>query len=75
MATNITMNWRGKSEKRGLTEFTVDKMREIAVKLKKDSIASEADKLWDAYTRALLEKDFTVQKEIELVSEYVRVAV
>lgn len=71
----VTINWRGKFGKRGLTENACDVMRKISIKTKKDQLMKDVDNLKGEIYQLTQEKVFSLQKEIEIVREYVNVKV
>lgn len=79
---NITINWKGKENKRGLTELALQTMRYVGSQHNRPTLMEEADKLSVEYERAketLIVKGirqlnlFSWTKELEMVRQYVKV--
>jgi len=71
MYTNLTVNWRGKEKKRGLTETAIELLR-------KTDHHEDADHLLQQYNAMLSaknepDKGYSFANELELVSHFVRV--
>lgn len=78
----VTINWRGKEKKRGLTEKAIETLRKASVKAQRPNLMEDADKLDAEYekTKEVIVVNgvkqvpiFTFEKELEMVKQYVRV--
>jgi hypothetical protein len=78
----ITINWRGKENKRGLVETAMETMRKVSVKCDRPTLMEDADKLEGEYMKCyqIIEVKglkqlsvFPFEKELAMVKQYVRV--
>ena len=74
--SNITINWKGKSDKRGLTEFTMETMRKMLGRHEKfPDINTKLEEIRVAYEELKADKFFSIEKEIKMLSKFVRVLI
>lgn len=78
----VTINWRGKENKRGLTETAIETLRRVGEKANRPILIEDADKLAGEYFK-MYDKEttpdlkqlniFSFERELEMVKQYVRV--
>jgi hypothetical protein len=74
--SSITINWKGKEGKRGLSELAIEKLLSVGNKHKKDDLVKKAEQLEADYNSLKIkEKIFDVQKEIDIVGKYINIRV
>jgi len=78
----VTVNWRGKEDKRGLTETAIETLRKTSIKAQRPTLMEDADKLQAEYdkSREIINVGgvrqvnvFTFEKELTMVKQFVRV--
>ena len=70
---NLTINWRGKQDGRGLTELTMETLITVGEKLKNYQMIKDAEILEEKYNALKEVKLFSKAEELETVKEFVRV--
>jgi hypothetical protein len=72
----VTINWKGKFGRRGLTETSLEILRDLALRAKTNgsNFQELVDKLEKDYSTLIQQsKIFDLQEEIHINSKYVRV--
>lgn len=78
----VTVNWRGKENKRGLTETAIETLRKTSLSANRPELTDEANKLHEEYEKLkeLIHINgvrqsslFSYDRELQLVKKYVRV--
>lgn len=71
----VTINWKNKVGKRGLTETSLELLRDLTLRAKKNGSAFQeiADKLEKNYSELKKQSVFDFQEEISINKKYVNV--
>ena len=76
MNKNLTINWKGKFGKRGLTEDACEFLIKQSIKLKKPSLEKDSEDLKKEYHAYMMNnKIFNLNDEVSFVGKYLKVLV